>query len=192
MIFKDTYCLISAKSVLLSISCGDVGTLGSHDWSWPFQGTVWGPATWPELQPEPISIIPNVDSEVLSDVGPVLYCWDVRRHRTGMQGYTGLIMQAVWYVNCSLMLAVTATLVHSSSRKYEKDMLALEDEMLGIDENLCPSKSGSVGRRNTICFKEHAWISRPVSVYVKGEHTLSLVFPAPCTSKKIFVWGPTL
>lgn len=147
---------------------------------------------WLELQPEPIFIIPNVDLEVLSDAGPVLHCWGVKRHRTGMQRFTGLIMQAVWYVNCSLMLAVTATSVRSSSRKYEKDTLALEDEMLGIDENLRPSKPGDVGRRNTICFKEQAWISRPVSVYVKGEHTLSLVFPAPRTSKKIFVWGPTL
>ncbi|POI31056.1 hypothetical protein CIB84_005192, partial [Bambusicola thoracicus] len=83
-------------------------TLGSHDWSWPFQGTVPGPAVQLELQPEPIFVIPNVDSEVLSDA------------------------------------AVTATLVHASSRKYEKDMLALEDEMLGIDENLCPSKSGNL------------------------------------------------
>lgn len=104
-----------------------------------------------------------------------------------MLRYTAVIMQALWYVNCSLMLTVMATFVRSSSHNYEKDILALEDEMLGIDENLCPSKSGNVGRRNTICFKEHTCISRPVNVYVKGQHTLSLVFSAPHTSKKIFV-----
>lgn len=56
----------------------------------------------------------------------------------------------------------------------------------GIDENLSLSKSGNVGRRNGISFKEHACISRPVNVYVEGQHTPSLVFSAPRTSKKIF------
>lgn len=56
-----------------------------------------------------------------------------------------------------------------------------------IDEYLCLSKSRNVGRRNVICFKEHTCVSCPVNVYVEGQHTLSLVFSAPHTSKKIFV-----
>jgi len=62
----------------------------------------------------------------------------------------------------------------------------------GIDENLCLSKSGNVGKRNIICFKEHTCISCPVNICVEGQHTPSLVLSAPRTSKKIFVWGHTL
>lgn len=100
--------------------------------------------------------------------------------------YTALTVEAMCYHNCSLMLAVTATFVCIIWKGYARRWNA------GVSMKVCVYQSEEVGRRNIICFKEHTCISHPVNVYVEGQHTPSLVFSAPCTSKKIFVRGHTL
>lgn len=52
---------------------------------------------------------------------------------------------------------------------------------------ICGYESQEMQAEGKECFKEHTCISWPANVYVEGQHTLSLVFSAPRTSKKIFV-----